>query len=196
MNIPAIETAYKGYRFRSRLEARWAVFFDALGIAWEYEKEGYKLPNKEYYLPDFYLPTIVVRGVRPGVWVEIKGETPSQDECIRCCWLSQVTQRPVFLFWGLPGAVSSDSISGLMYARQIGSEYGDNPINKDLWFDTNISFMQCEKKPTHIILAPPIRMRCSLCDGFTDSDSSDLISAYTTARSARFEFSESRLGVN
>ena len=32
MKIAAIETKYKGYRFRSRLEARWAVFFDALGI--------------------------------------------------------------------------------------------------------------------------------------------------------------------
>ena len=30
--IKAIETYYKGYRFRSRLEARWAVFFDAAGI--------------------------------------------------------------------------------------------------------------------------------------------------------------------
>jgi hypothetical protein len=41
--IKAIETQYKGYRFRSRLEARWAVFFDALDIKWEYEKEGYAL---------------------------------------------------------------------------------------------------------------------------------------------------------
>ena len=30
--MKAIETEYNGYRFRSRLEARWAVFFDALGI--------------------------------------------------------------------------------------------------------------------------------------------------------------------
>ena len=37
MNIKPIETIYKGYRFRSRLEARWAVFFDALGIEYEYE---------------------------------------------------------------------------------------------------------------------------------------------------------------
>jgi hypothetical protein len=28
MSAKAIETHYKGYRFRSRLEARWAVFFD------------------------------------------------------------------------------------------------------------------------------------------------------------------------
>lgn len=28
MTIKAIDTIYKGYKFRSRLEARWAVFFD------------------------------------------------------------------------------------------------------------------------------------------------------------------------
>jgi hypothetical protein len=38
-----IETRYAGCRFRSRLEARWAVFFDRLGIAWEYEPEGFEL---------------------------------------------------------------------------------------------------------------------------------------------------------
>lgn len=30
--IRAIETNYKGFRMRSRLEARWATFFDALGM--------------------------------------------------------------------------------------------------------------------------------------------------------------------
>lgn len=42
-NIKAIETLYNGYKFRSRLEARWAVFFDAVGSKWEYEKEGFDL---------------------------------------------------------------------------------------------------------------------------------------------------------
>lgn len=55
-NIKAIQTEYKGYLFRSRLEARWAVFFDELGIEWEYEPEGLVLSNGTYYLPDFYLP--------------------------------------------------------------------------------------------------------------------------------------------
>ena len=41
--IKAIETQYKGYRFRSRLEARWAVFFDALQVRWDYELEGFDL---------------------------------------------------------------------------------------------------------------------------------------------------------
>lgn len=56
--LKAIETRYKGYRFRSRLEARWAVFFDTLGIRWEYEPEGYQLANGTYYLPDFWLPEL------------------------------------------------------------------------------------------------------------------------------------------
>lgn len=68
-DIKPIETLYKGYRFRSRLEARWAVFFDALGIPWEYEKEGYQLSDGSLYLPDFWLPN-------QKIWVEIKGEKP------------------------------------------------------------------------------------------------------------------------
>lgn len=50
--VKAIETRYAGCRFRSRLEARWAVFFDALGVTWEYEPEGFELPSGRY-LPDF-----------------------------------------------------------------------------------------------------------------------------------------------
>lgn len=53
--IKAIETVYNGYKFRSRLEARWAVFFDAAGIRYEYEPEGFE-HNGVCYLPDFYLP--------------------------------------------------------------------------------------------------------------------------------------------
>jgi hypothetical protein len=43
MNAPAIaaiQTHYNGYHFRSRLEARWAVFFDECGIRYQYEPEG------------------------------------------------------------------------------------------------------------------------------------------------------------
>lgn len=53
--IKAIETVYNGYRFRSRLEARWAVFFDELGVKWTYEQEGYDLGAAGWYLPDFAL---------------------------------------------------------------------------------------------------------------------------------------------
>ena len=73
VDIKPIETIYNGYRFRSRLEARWAVFFDAARIKYEYEPEGFDLGDGVYYLPDFYLPD-------DDVWVEIKGKTLSEEE--------------------------------------------------------------------------------------------------------------------
>lgn len=55
--IRAIQTEYRGHLFRSRLEARWAVFFDALGVRWLYEHEGFATPSGPY-LPDFILPDL------------------------------------------------------------------------------------------------------------------------------------------
>jgi hypothetical protein len=43
--IKPIETLYRGYRFRSRVEARWAIFFDVAGIPWQYEPEGFDLSS-------------------------------------------------------------------------------------------------------------------------------------------------------
>lgn len=85
-----IETHYGGYRFRSRLEARWAVFFDALGIRYEYEKEGYKLASGKY-LPDFWLPDW-------KMWVEIKGRTPSECEQRLASELFQATSFACCIF--------------------------------------------------------------------------------------------------
>jgi hypothetical protein len=74
--IAAIETSYAGCRFRSRLEARWAVFFDALGIRWQYEPQGFDLDG-DRYLPDFYLPD-------QRLWVEVKGN-PAAVDAARLC---------------------------------------------------------------------------------------------------------------
>ena len=98
MNIKAIETVYNGYRFRSRLEARWAVFFDALGVKYEYEKEGFnlsgveigyedsgreKLPDNVLYLPDFWLSNVSLRSsTEQGLWFEVKGT--EMTDCNGC----------------------------------------------------------------------------------------------------------------
>ena len=67
MEIKAINTIYKGYKFRSRLEARWGVFLDEMGVKYEYETEGYDLHYNGYYLPDFN----ILRGGQK-VFLEIK----------------------------------------------------------------------------------------------------------------------------
>lgn len=92
--MKAIETQYKGYRFRSRLEARWAVFFDALRLPWQYEPEGFELPSGRY-LPDFFLPV-------QEYWIEIKGLEPSTRELKLAQDLADQTRQPVFVAVGLP----------------------------------------------------------------------------------------------
>lgn len=69
MDIKPIETIYNGYRFRSRLEAKWAVFFEAGGIRYEYEPEGFVSDGEAPYLPDFYLPDF-------DMYAEAKRNTP------------------------------------------------------------------------------------------------------------------------
>jgi hypothetical protein len=97
MTLQTIETQYMGYRFRSRLEARYAVLFDALGMAYEYEKEGYDLGHAGYYLPDFWLP-------QPQAWVEIKGDEPSASDRAKIDALARGTRHPVWTLVGMPGA--------------------------------------------------------------------------------------------
>ncbi len=82
--IKAIDTRYAGHLFRSRLEARWAVFFDHLQLRWEYEPEGYELPDGTRYLPDFRLtnPSGSQR------WVEVKPAHITSDPKFTSFWLA------------------------------------------------------------------------------------------------------------
>ena len=88
--VQAIETFYDGYRFRSRLEARWAVFFHEAGIQYEYEPEGFNLPNCGYYLPDFYLPMF-------GAYVEVKPLSISHED------EETAKEKLIELFYGIDG---------------------------------------------------------------------------------------------
>lgn len=102
--LKAIETRYKGHRFRSRLEARWAVFFDALGVTWEYEKDGYDLGSAGYYLPDFWLTTPGRAGYNEShsVWAEVKAGPLTPDEEHKCRELVRQTQSDCILLTGVP----------------------------------------------------------------------------------------------
>jgi hypothetical protein len=83
-SIQPIPTWYAGCYFRSRLEARWAVFFQTLGIRWQYEAQGYdcqwrlSLADGTFpYLPDFWLPDLAMHA-------EVKGAltTPEADRLL------------------------------------------------------------------------------------------------------------------
>lgn len=166
--IKAIETRYKGYRFRSRLEARWAVFFDTLGLKWEYEKEGFDLGQRGYYLPDFWLKSL-------KCWIEIKPEYTdwvdipdpetsrlinsakiiSLEEVSKTAALCRMTKQPVCLVFGTPWE-----------CRVVGSRIEDGILSQ------------------------------TILDGFLfDKGNLDrrkwLERGFTAARSARFEHGES-----
>lgn len=100
--MKSIETEYKGYRFRSRLEARWAVFLDQLGISWEYEKDGLELSNGQRYLPDFWIPCPMYYSPDSGYWLEIKATEPSENERQKCFTLAKDTGHVVLLAYGSP----------------------------------------------------------------------------------------------
>jgi hypothetical protein len=72
--VAAIETRFNGCLFRSRLEARWSIFFESAGIGWDYEPtfievKGPRPPLR--WLPDFRLDD--------NRWVEVKGTMTDQD---------------------------------------------------------------------------------------------------------------------
>jgi hypothetical protein len=103
--VKAIETLYKGYRFRSRLEARWAVFFDALEIGWEYEPEGFELDDVgTRYLPDFRVES---SHYPPSCWFEIKPFSPSAEEQRRASVLAKESNQLAFIFSGDPYSPTS-----------------------------------------------------------------------------------------
>lgn len=60
--IKSIPTEYAGVNFRSRLEARWAAFFDLCGWKWDYEPF-----DLDGWAPDFLIKTEIT-----DVLVEIK----------------------------------------------------------------------------------------------------------------------------
>lgn len=65
MTIAAIPTRYAGVNFRSRLEARWAAFFDQCGLTW-----GYEPIDLNGYIPDFLVELPHARilfEVKPGL---------------------------------------------------------------------------------------------------------------------------------
>lgn len=69
--IGAIKTEYKGYCFDSRTEARWAVFFDACGVNWEYRSKTFDLGDRGKYRPDFLLHGVAGRA-GGDLYVEVK----------------------------------------------------------------------------------------------------------------------------
>lgn len=200
--LQAIETRYKGYRFRSRLEARWAVFFDTLGVQWEYEKEGYVLPMPEMPEPDAvalmqhgydgclaiweeqhitseplrYLPDFWLPELE--CWIEIKGAAPSKEDEEKAHRLAMHSGDPVYVFFGQDMSPDND---------------GGYVLMPEGHWDCSRYWCEC---PHCLTLGIEFegtwtRIGCG-CRGGDDlsADAPRILAAYEAARAARFEFGE------
>ncbi|RPH48378.1 MAG: hypothetical protein EHM85_00310 [Desulfobacteraceae bacterium] len=122
-NYEPIETYYRGYRFRSRLEARWAVFFEHMGITFQYEPEGYKLPSG-WYLPDFWLPQV-------KMWAEVKPNEFTRHEYSLAFDLSKLTGFSFLMLDGPPDFRPYKSVSVAEGIEENG---------KLIWDDIDVSY--------------------------------------------------------
>lgn len=185
--IKAIETVYPwpdGPRYRSRLEARYAVFFDSLNLRYEYEPEGYELWGNRRYLPDFWLPDL-------RSWIEIKGDVPTDDEENLMYDLVGMRDSIGHIFYGLPG-----EYEGISFCWDLGdSSGGQSAPSPSFWTVCT----QCESIGIHIansndlyfdeMFRVPLRF-CSCAPDLTSLHHPKLTKATRAARQARFEHGE------
>ena len=183
--IPAIPTLYAGVLFRSRTEARYALFWDRLGITWDYEPQGFVTTAGVPYLPDFAIFPALGR-----LWVEIKGSWESDPEGV-AKWRRFADDRPqpsrAVLLTGPPSIEGRHLVIG-------GNDYQDNPL-KGGWEDDTQQWRPCVSGH-HFDLTYPGLFRAKFAeDGCTDDFGGDgearLRDAVAAARSARFGTHES-----
>lgn len=177
--IKPIETKYAGCRFRSRTEARWCVFWDHLGIRWEYEPQGYVIDGRPY-LPDFWLPEL-------QTWAEVKGSDQDNFEGEHvdlCRGLADSEGHPVLLLIGTPEARMYNRIKPGQppnsFTAAFFLDYGPQiEVADQYWFQL------VDNRPSDgalIFTGDDRSIGKALGRGFLD--------AITAARSARFEHGE------
>ncbi|MGZ4881509.1 MAG: hypothetical protein ACXV7G_10670 [Halobacteriota archaeon] len=115
----AMQTVFHGIRYKSRAEARWAVFFWTLGIPYEYEPEGFVLGEEKFtYLPDFYLPEqdcfIEVKPIGKGKTSTLDYPRPNDEDVLKAGLLNECWGKDVFLFYERP---DPEAAEGVMQSR-------------------------------------------------------------------------------
>lgn len=120
--LEAQETLYRGYRFRSRTEAKWAAMLDALDLGWLYEAQGYDT-TRGFYLPDFFVFTPY-----GGFWLEIKGVEPTETEIKKLGDVCEATCCYGALVWGPPKKGSATSWLSMHKEGHPWGEELDNPV--------------------------------------------------------------------
>ncbi len=183
--IKAINTNYAGHLFRSRLEARWAVYFDELGFSWEYEKEGFDLGEGLFYLPDFYSP-------KYNLFLEVKSEEFTKLENDKCLRLAKLTNKKVAKLVGLPSLNPVEVI--IPYKNNNCIKCGESDLSECNCNDVFIENYAIEIIDAILLLNSPKESYVPLyfCTYMDDYSNNPIIhKAIHKAKCARFEHGES-----
>ncbi len=121
-DIKAIPTTYAGVKFRSRLEARWAAFFDLIGWKWEYEPF-----DLDGWAPDF---RVVAQKGSP-ILVEVKpvssgAEPQDVAKIFQKCWSHYENGTAILLL----GFELNDTHMGWNLIPRANMTYGVKPFIK------------------------------------------------------------------
>ncbi len=130
LHTEVIQTLYNGIIYRSRTEARWAVFFDKLGWNAEYEPEGYDLDG-QWYLPDFYVPEI-------NSFCLIKGDEFNYIEREKARKLGILTQKNILVLIGTPSPVS---MKNMLFLPPVSHQawLASDPRKDNFWYLGNFT---------------------------------------------------------
>lgn len=182
----AIETIYRGCKFRSRLEARWAVFLDALGVEWMYELQGFVIDG-EAYLPDFWIPfrkenhaernIFHPNGMPPsaGHYLEVKPCSLTDQEQKLCRGLAVLSQHCVYAVGGNIGMGEY-----VAYKWHYSGSHAKSRSGRTLVRPSELD---------HFLRYLVVGSVPLTGDGMYDFDAVER--AFDAARSARFEFGQS-----
>lgn len=167
-----VETIYKGIGFRSELQARWAVFYDYLGVLFKYNQEVFELPDGLWYVPDFWLP-------EQKRWVKIYDNEPTCFERDKASSFADIMcedfEQAIYIFYGDMEPFASSSYSAEVFYGpfcDLCHYWCECPVCGCLGitFEGRADYLPCH------------------CEGRVEMnyDSPRLIEAYTRARQMKF----------
>ena len=186
------ETRYKGKCFNSELEARWAVFFDALGVAYERATEAVDLGELGQCTPGFKLGRLSKKGSE-SAWIEIRSEPPTDDDVERCVALAKATQCDGFIIAGAPGfREGQPTYSTTAILHDDRSETGVMALRSCAWYEHSwYPWIVCPECGGAGIGLMNEHLPCGGCaqerSGTASCYEDPLAEAYKAAREARFE---------
>lgn len=119
--MKSIPTKYNGTQFRSRLEARWAAFFDLLNWRWEYEPF-----DCDGWIPDFQL-----FGAQQQMLVEVKPTVELLPDII--AEMERVAPKNTYAMMLAGSSIESEILGSAGWIRCFDPNTHQEWLSRSIW---------------------------------------------------------------